>query len=578
MPRTTRRDVLSRALPCLLAVLAAWLLCSDAAAQRFFERGQMYDRVEPRTNGWLRKMLAQFPEADSDGILTEEEARYYHFKSIPQITAHFRETEFVPEGVTKWMAMVPMRDGFELPTAVYFPHGPGPWGTVLSRGGGAGTEGALDIGSDFLAQGLVFVQQATRGPGVPAVERDTTYDGYDCIEWIAAQPWSNGKVGQMGYSAGGMQNKRDCLTNPPHLTVSINCIASSSRTGTWWRGRGGEPGEEPPTIATRGAQLDFATIDLAGWFDMFTQGQIDDWLAMRHTGKAMLVMGCGGHGPLDAAGRLPPFYGDCDIFWPRIPGWKWLTGEFDESDAESIAYYFLMGDTTNPDAPGNVWKVTREWPVPHVAASYYMTRDGGLRLEHPQDAAASLTYEFDPADPTPSIGRRGGGEGTGPLDQRPLRTRTDILRFAGDPLTEPLEITGRVAVELHVSSDSPEAVFRARLIDVYPDGYEWPVLGFSTMTRYADGEPAGPASADAEVRKVTIDLFSTALVVDRGHRIAVHVSSEPPPARGRGGRGPTGEAEPPGPVTRNTVHVSAEHPSRLILPVVQPGVSQDYVP
>lgn len=539
----------------------------QAAAQRFFERGQMYEREEPQTNGWLQKMMKQFPQADCDGVLTPHEAQLYHFQSIPQITAHFRELEFVPEAVTSWMTMVPMRDGFELPTAVYFPADRGPWGTVLSRGGGAGTEGALDIGNDFLAQGLVFVQQATRGEGVPPARRDTTYDGYDCIEWIARQPWSNGRVGQMGYSAGGMQNKRDAVTNPPHLTVSVNCIAAS-------RPGGRRPdGTVAGAICTHGHELDFATIDLAGWFDMFTQGQIDDWQAMRHTGKAVLVMGCGGHGPLDEGARLPPFYGDCDIFWPQIPGWKWLTGEYSEADAESVVYYFLMGDCSNPEAPGNLWKVTHQWPPAHTRVARYLTAEGALQSERPE-SPGQVSYVFDPADPTPRLGRRGGGPGTGPLDQRPLAHRDDIIRFVSDPLERAIEITGPVAVELYVSSDSADAIFQADLIDIYPDGYQWPVLGFSSGAAYADGE--GGSGAVGEVRRIEIDLGSTALVVAPGHRIAVHVSSGP--LRGWGARRRAGESAPQTAPQHNVVHTSARHPSRVIIPVVAPGATQTFEP
>ena len=82
-----------------------------------------------------------------------------------------------------------------------------------------------------------------------------------------------------------------------------------------------------------------------------------------------------------------------------------------------------------------------------------------------------------------------------------------------------------------------------------------------------------------KVYKLTIDLFSTALVFNKGHRIAVHIA---------GSNAPRYEVHPNSfelvnsydnaPVAHNTVHVSAEHASRLILPVIAPGVSKDYAP
>ncbi len=70
---------------------------------------------------------------------------------------------------------------------------------------------------------------------------------------------------------------------------------------------------------------------------------------MKHTDKAVLVVGCGGHGALDPSGRLCPPYGDCDIFWPYIPGWKWLSDSFDGSSVRPVIYYFLMGDCDEPE-------------------------------------------------------------------------------------------------------------------------------------------------------------------------------------------------------------------------------------
>jgi putative CocE/NonD family hydrolase len=57
---------------------------------------------------------------------------------------------------------------------------------------------------------------------------DDPSDGYDMVEWIASQPWSDGKVGTMGGSyVGGTQHALACL-NPPHLTTMIPSDALSN--------------------------------------------------------------------------------------------------------------------------------------------------------------------------------------------------------------------------------------------------------------------------------------------------------------------------------------------------------------
>ena len=73
-----------------------------------------------------------------------------------------------------------------------------------------------------------------------------------------------------------------------------------------------------------------------------------------------------------------------------------------------------------------------------------------------------------------------------------------------------------------------------------------------------------------EVAQLRIDLWSTANVFNRGHRIAVHVSSsndprfDPNPNTGKPLRA-DGETR----VARNTVHHSAVYPSRIVLPIVR---------
>ena len=56
-------------------------------------------------------------------------------------------------------------------------------------------------------------------------------DGYDFVEWIAAQPWCNGKVGMAGNSGLAMSQYRIAATNPPHLA----CIAPWEGTGDFYR-------------------------------------------------------------------------------------------------------------------------------------------------------------------------------------------------------------------------------------------------------------------------------------------------------------------------------------------------------
>ena len=99
---------------------------------------------------------------------------------------------------------VPMCDGARLATSVFLPKGRRPCPVVLVRTA-YNRLGPVGGWADGLVRsGIGFVSQDTRGRydsdgvHVPFVGEDR--DGYDTLDWIVAQPWSNGNVGMMGDS------------------------------------------------------------------------------------------------------------------------------------------------------------------------------------------------------------------------------------------------------------------------------------------------------------------------------------------------------------------------------------------
>ena len=126
-----------------------------------------------------------------------------------------------------------MRDGVKLATSVYLPPGDGPFPVILTR-----TPYGKDVmygpraHKQFLDQGYARVVQDVRGKfkseGKFAAFVDDIFDGYDTIEWIAKQSWSNGKVGMYGPSAMGITQNLAAISNPPHLVAAFVQVAPSS--------------------------------------------------------------------------------------------------------------------------------------------------------------------------------------------------------------------------------------------------------------------------------------------------------------------------------------------------------------
>lgn len=123
--------------------------------------------------------------------------------------------------------MVPMRDGVRLATDIYRPGRGGEavvgkFPTVLERTP-YNKEGALFEfkASYFTKRGYVYALQDCRGryksEGEFYIYANEAVDGYDAVEWIAEQPWSDGKVGTQGTSYMGWTQSALAIMNPPHL-------------------------------------------------------------------------------------------------------------------------------------------------------------------------------------------------------------------------------------------------------------------------------------------------------------------------------------------------------------------------
>lgn len=131
---------------------------------------------------------------------------------------------------------VPMRDGARLSADVYLPPGGGPWPALVMRTPyDNATERHLRFVTYLATRGFAFVFQDVRGRGdsegrfEPFVHEGR--DGYDTIEWAAAQPWCDGKVGTLGASYMATAQWLAAKERPPHLVTMVSAAAA----GRWLR-------------------------------------------------------------------------------------------------------------------------------------------------------------------------------------------------------------------------------------------------------------------------------------------------------------------------------------------------------
>jgi putative CocE/NonD family hydrolase len=144
---------------------------------------------------------------------------------------------------------VPMRDGTTLYADVYLPDGTGPFPALLERtpyNKQSSSEITLESPRVYTEHGYAVVIQDVRGRFRSGGDfypfRDDGWgpnrDGYDTVEWIAAQSWSDGKVGTIGGSYSGVTQYRLTPTRPPHLAAQF-VRESSSDYHREWTYRGG---------------------------------------------------------------------------------------------------------------------------------------------------------------------------------------------------------------------------------------------------------------------------------------------------------------------------------------------------
>ena len=506
---------------------------------------------------------------------------------------------------------VAMRDGVRLMTSVYLPEGEGPWPAVVARTP-YNKDGVKRRAQMFNDAGFVFVGQDTRGKFKSEGEfipfdRDRE-DGYDTIEWIASQPWCDGNVGITGGSALGIAGNRAAAEAPPHLKAAYVVVApeglfhqsrfiggvfKESHAGGWMRKNGA--GDQVDAIKKRvlmdddWRRTDFVhhrhkvkipVYNVGGWYDIFSQGNINNFVYLQEEGQEgargnqKLLMGPFGHGAISGDLEYPEGgslrTGHEEIRWFEY----WLKGvDNGIMDEPPVRYYMMAAARKDRISPHNRWIEADAWPPPGRELRLYLTNERGLSSATPTWEYGQTGYRHDPSNPVPTVGGLNLRIDKGPMDQRAIGDRPDYIRFETGVLEKDHIVAGNITCELFASTDGADTDFMVKLVDVYPDGYEAIVLDAPIRTRYRNGRNPGDVEfmTPGKPERLLVDLWSTALTFEKGHKIAVHVSSSNYPrfeVNPNTGEAP-GEYEVPPRIATNTIYHHRDMPSALVLPIVE---------
>jgi putative CocE/NonD family hydrolase len=344
--------------------------------------------------------------------------------------------------------------------------------------------------------------------------------------------------------------------------------------------------QDPARVMPAYTAAPIPMLHIGGWYDIFLNGTIRNFNAMRAEGNAdqCLVIGPWSHtslasnvGDLDFGVGAGAALIDLQIdlvnlhvqFFDRFL--KHAANGFEQWPTVK---YFMLG--------ANVWRTSDVWPPATMRLEPWYLHSGGhanaasgdgLLSREPPANESTDAYVYDPTNPAPTIGGATlmhPSFRAGALDQQPVEARDDVLVFTSAPVELPLSLAGPVTGTLYVATDGPDTDFVARLVDVYPDGRAMTLTDGVTRLRYRDGLaiPAGPVEA-GQVYAISVDLWATAVTFMPGHRLRLDVTSSNFP---RWERNPNTGDDPSLATTwrvaRQSLLHDAEHPSCVVLPVL----------
>lgn len=472
----------------------------------------------------------------------------------------------------------------------------------------------------YLAQrGYVGCRLDIRGtgssPGLALDEYTTaeTWDGYDTVGWLAAQPWCNGRVGMWGISYGGFTAIQVAKLQPPSLKAIVPVYATDDRYTddvhyvggcmtaselaqyavsqvamnalpprpeysrarwaeqwlarlektppwllAWLRQQTDGPYWRSGSLAPDYDRITCAIFHIGGWADGYT----DPVLRMQEkciNAPRKALIGPWVHMPPDSAYPGP----NVDYLHEMVRFFDyWLKGVDNGVMEEPPLTYFRREYTPPEPFPPQVngsWCSEAAYPVARQQVHSFYLGQGTLQAE-PLATSHAETYPHRPTLGTrASLCWGAGGMPNGlARDLRPDEALS--LTYTSQPLAEPLDILGFPVAVLYLSSGAPVAHVVVRLADVAPDGTSALVTTGVLNLTHRHGHDKPQPLAPGEIYEIRVQFKAAGYRFLAGHRLRLSVASAYWPSIW------------PSPYKAvNTLYSGPAHPSRLVLPVLPPN-------
>jgi putative CocE/NonD family hydrolase len=430
-------------------------------------------------------------------------------------------------------------------------------------------------------------QEARRDPVVQQAFAET-----NLADWLKRFPFKR------GYSP---------ISPAPAYEAYLFDQLQNSDYGDYWKQIGLNTEERLAEYA------DIPTVYLSSWYDIYAWSTVDFYRNLSNVkrGPLQLIMGPWEHSTDDRVAGEVDFGPEASLAGSLAEDrfalerrWfdRWLKGVENGAERDAPVRYFAMGGgdgrrtTGGHMQHGGTWRSAEGWPPRNADQAPLYLLEGGLVASRPEVSDSSSGYRYDPADPVPTLGgnmiRYENILWPGAYDQRdraefflckppylPLAARPDVLVFRTQPLEKELEMTGTVTACLYVSSSAPDTDFTLKLIDEYPPNEDYP-RGFAMnithgirRCRYRNARDRAECMVPNKIYAIEIACYPTSNLFQRGHRIRLDIASSNYPHFDIN----TNTGEPFGKSQRlavadNRVHHDRDHPSHVVLPLIQQGL------
>jgi predicted acyl esterase len=515
--------------------------------------------------------------------------------------------------------MIPTSNGDSLEADLYLPNLTDtfptiliqtPYGKYLHRSGLP-----LGVGINIASSNYAFVVLDWRGRFTNLAKANasigTGEDGYDVVEWIATQTWSNEKIGTWGPSALGNVQFETAKNQPPNLTCAMPMVASPHFYYDDYFSGGAVKTEYIDQLDGLGygigavvlanpffnptwnflqnnsvypADIQVPMLMVGGWFDHNTAASFFQFdtctkLSPLPIGqKHHLLMGPWTHGGNGTANVGTIAQGE--LTFSNANGSDSIGNLFFDYYLRDIQngwntklplMYYQMGD--------NQWIEETVWPPTYTTnENWYLQSDNSITSTI--SIANNFSYNYDPLNPSPTQG--GSTLRTdllqGPYDQTDsVELRSDNVIFSTATLTSDLKIKGKIKVKLYVSSDKKDTDFHIRLTDVYPSGESILLNESNKRMRFRNGYATSDTASmiPGTVYPIEIDLPHIGQTFKSGHKLRVVITSSNYPKHNRNmnngvgnmypGNNPDSVFNPQ--IANNTIYVGGSNTSHLVLPV-----------